>query len=253
LSVRFPREAGVTGFSRVRHADAPPFRPFDPIGRSGTRNAHGVGLRRAAALVLLLTVASCRGASTAAHIPTAEMGRVDPSVMNEPSQVVERLRVLCVRRVGAVRLDLRQGDTRLRHVFRCAMVRDDAAGTAAALVNLVHDRHHAARRAALITTLVRAWRLHPYSRSEAIWEIGTGSADIGCVRATDVTFHREEMDVSARMNHETPEHWTRVEAARLAGTCPKGLSAFLSSLTNDGVTAAATVRAELVQRGVLPS
>ena len=69
----------------------------------------------------------------------------------------------------------------------------------------------------------------------------------------DADWHRQQIAAAMHFppsQRETPEHWTKVEAARFAGTCPEQLTAFFDSVATAGQPAAAEeVRAELAKLG----
>jgi hypothetical protein len=150
-----------------------------------------------------------------------------------------------------VRLDLREGDIRLVHVFDCATARHRKALSAAQLVALVAERHDATRRADRIIAVAGQLGVRAYSRDQMVWEIGTGVE--GCRPLRDTAFYRQEIESAGRgSNHENPEHWTKVEVARLVGTCPTQVVAFLDTVRRAGQPdAAAAVRADLARIGAL--
>lgn len=207
-------------------------------------------------LIVVLCVALSGGAALAAcssssRIPTTKLGDGAGNVITVPADIVSGLRNQCTRGQEQVRLDLREGDAHLRPVFDCALLRDNPSGAEAELIDLVRDRHDAARRADATNTVAAEFGVHSYDRSMLIWTIGTGRD--GCDRITDVPFHREELDTASRYEHESAVHWTQVEAARFVGTCPAQLGAFLDSVAAAGQPeAAAAVRTKLFGLGVLP-
>ncbi len=168
------------------------------------------------------------------------------------SVVVDAMKSKCPTVTGRVRLDVVQGDAHLRPTFACQIVRDDGAGAASELVDLVANRHDAAHRADLVISLTRELGISPYGRDDLIWSIGTGLD--GCYRVADAGFHRQEIGEVAHLpppRRETPVHWTKVEAARFAGTCPDQLGAFFDSVAAAGQPAAANeVRSEMARLGV---
>jgi hypothetical protein len=92
--------------------------------------------------------------------------------------------------------------------------------------------------------------VHPYPRTDMIWQIGTGTNL--CSHVDDVELHRREIaEAGASSRPETPLQWTKVEAVRFAGTCRKRLGDFFDSVARAGQPAAASsVRKELARLGV---
>jgi hypothetical protein len=200
------------------------------------------------AVFLVTGLAAC---SSSPRLPTTKVGPFPDGSFSSPDTIVTQLRDQCPTDSGRIRLDMRQGDVHLRPVFECSSVRDNAAGAEAELVALVQDRHDAAHRADRVNTVAAALGIKGYGRDALIWSIGIGID--GCFRVADATFHAQEMDSALHSStHETPLHWTKVEAARFVGTCPEQLDAFLDSVTTAGRPAAATaVRNTLVRLNVL--
>jgi hypothetical protein len=211
------------------------------------------------AVVAVAFVASCGGSrvivgpnpppapSTIDGLKTVTIDSGTSRVYTTPDVALDEVAKACATDRDVVRLDLRQGDIHLVHVFDCATARHHKAQGAAQLVALVADRHDASSRADRINTVARQLAVHPYSRAEMVWVIGTGIE--GCTPLRDAAFYRQEIESAGRSaTHENPQHWTKVEVARLVGTCPAQLSAFLATVRGAGQPyAAAAVRADLIR------
>jgi hypothetical protein len=180
---------------------------------------------------------------------TIDSGRSD--VFTTPDVALYEVAQACADDRGTVRLDLRQGDIHIVHIFDCATARHDKALGAAQLVALVADRHDASDRADRINTVAGQLGVHPYSHDQMVWVIGTGVE--GCTPLKGASFYREEIETAgASSTHESPDHWTKVEVARLVGTCPTQLAAFLATISRAGAPeAAAAVRADLARIDVI--
>jgi len=207
---------------------------------------------RTALACLAASVGICFAAcSSSSKLPTAKVGPFPDGSLMPLEVVVKQIRKECPRRSGQARLDLRQGDTHLRPVFECSIVRDNPPGAAAELVAMVEHRHDAGHRADQINAVAAELGIKGYGRSALIWSIGTGVD--GCYRVADAVFHAQELASAARSTHESPVQWTKAEAARLVGMCPEQLDAFFNSVAQAGQPAAATaVRKELVRLNALP-
>ncbi len=168
-------------------------------------------------------------------------------VFTAPDAALDQVAKACATDGNVVQLDLRQGDIHLVHVFDCATARHHKGQGAAQLVGLVADRHDASSRVDRINAVARQLAVRPYSRAEMVWLIGTGIE--GCTPLREAAFYRGEIESADRSStHENPEHWTKVEVARLVGTCPAQLSVFLDRVRDAGQPdAAAAVRADLVR------
>ena len=171
----------------------------------------------------------------------------------ELDQVVGRLKTACPNRSGNVRLDLRQGDARVRHVFSCDLVLTNGSRAEAEVADLVSARHNAARRADRVIRFDKALNVRVHTRLGLVWALGTGLDGVSCARAGDTVFHRGELAIVAPAgpNHESPTRWTEVEAAYIAGACPDRLQSLFSSVVRAGQpTAASAVRSELERLGI---
>ncbi len=113
--------------------------------------------------------------------------------------------------------------------------------------------HNSAQRADLVVALTHELGIGPYGRDSLIWTIGTGLDR--CARVADAGFHRQEIAAAVHFPpplRETPVQWTKIEAARFAGTCPDRLRAFFDSVVAAGQPAAANeVRNEMAHVGVV--
>jgi hypothetical protein len=185
--------------------------------------------------------------------PTVKI-RDGSDAISELDQVVGQLKSGCPNRSGKIRLDLKQGDAHLRHVFGCDLVRTNEARAEAAVLDLVRTRHDATRRADRLirfdTAFKVKFRLH--NPAGLVWSIGTGFDGAPCTRAGDSKFHRDELAMVSPLgaNHESPTRWTEIEASWIAAVCPEQLPIFFSSLARAGQPAAANiVRTELQRLG----
>jgi hypothetical protein len=185
--------------------------------------------------------------STTNGIKTVTIDSGPSDVITTPDVALYEVAQACADDHDVVRLDLREGDIHLVHVFDCATARHSKALDAAQLVALVADRHDATRRTDRINSVARQLGVHPYSRDDMVWLIGTGIE--GCRPLRGADFYRQEIESAGRgSNHENPEHWTKVEVARLVGTCPTQIAAFLDTIRRAGQPdAAAVVRADLAR------
>jgi hypothetical protein len=183
--------------------------------------------------------------STSDGITTVAL-RADPDVLYEPDQVLSQLATACGGERRQVRLDLRQGDAQVVHVFDCVTVRRRRAASTAELLGLVSGRHDATARADRVNAVAAQLGVHPYSHDDMVWSIGTGVSR--CSPLRDDAFYRQEIE-SARRNHgEDPEQWTKVEVAWRVGVCPTQIAAFLTTVEHLGQpAAAAAVRADLAR------
>jgi len=199
------------------------------------------------------TLVTVNAANIPASIPVASLRPIDNYGWMTTDDVVKELKQRCASRHGQVLLDLTQGDVHLRAPLSCQVLRDNAAGAQAELVELVANRNDAARRADLIVALSHEFRIPTADRDFLIWTIGTGTSV--CFRVADVALYRGELAMVAPPgpSHETPVHWTQVEAARIAGICPSRLDAFFDAVTRAGQPQASKlVRAQLQALGVTP-
>jgi hypothetical protein len=166
---------------------------------------------------------------------------IDPHLDNvdtSPAIAVASVVDACSVDDEAVRLVLHQRDVRLVHVFNCARVRQNPARGAADLLALVVDRHHAASRADRINAAAVQLGLRPREPDEMIWTLGTGVDR--CRPLKSVAFYRDEIVTAGRSTlRENPEHWTKVEIARLVGVCPKQVGEFLNTIRQAGYPHAA--------------
>jgi hypothetical protein len=199
--------------------------------------AVGLGIATAGALVL-----DAGPASAWSH--TIELDERHSVVLLD--QVVAEIQRTC-QTSERVALNVRSRVGRFSTSFDCVLFQgDSAAGIRIQLVAAAGKHNRASAKTDRVIALMQV--LLPdqaFGRDGMIWftAAGYGARCQGAQRPMEI---REQMAAAAQGTHETPEHWTLVEAVAIAGVCPRQLPALFRTVSRIGhPEAAATVKHRL--------
>ena len=236
-----------------------------PTPATVLRRTAGVPAVAALGLVLGTTVlASQAKAAPISHRITLDARRAGLELNYVTHQIQRSCRIdhhVIVNNVRSVTVRVRSRVGNWATTFACVKVRDDLDAIERQLVAAAAPHNHAKAKARrLLTIQHRLLRFAPdlrpvpdtsgltYGpRDLLVWSFSTGDP-LTCQRAGRPREIREMMAEGARVNHETPEHWTLIEAVMLAGACPDRLPVLFRNVSKIGEPEAATAVKRLLEQ-----